>query len=81
VHDQVRRYVEGAAAAVFVIVWATLGFEVALFAALAGAAASQWRRLTLPRRTPAPRRRRIADGDDLPLVPDDPSLILTPAEL
>ncbi len=80
-NEQVRRYVEGAAAAGFVIVWAALGFETALFAAIAAAAASQARRLTVPKRTSDTPRRRRAPVDELPLVPDDPSLILTPAEL
>ena len=37
-HDHVRRYLDGAAAAAFVVVWTTLGFETALLAALAAVA-------------------------------------------
>jgi hypothetical protein len=80
VHDYVRRYLDGAAAAGFVVVWTTLGFEIALFAALAAVAATQSPRLAKLRRTPPPRSRR-APVDEYQLVPDDPSLILTPAEL
>jgi hypothetical protein len=82
VHEHVRRYLDGAAAAAFVVVWAALGFEIALLAAAAALAAAHWRRLTItvPRRPKAPRRRR-EPVEPLPLVPDDPSLILTPAEL
>ena len=80
VHDYARRYLDGAAAAGFVVVWTTLGFETALLAALAAVAATHAPRLAKLRRTPPPRRRRPA-VDEYQLVPDDPSLILTPAEL
>jgi hypothetical protein len=80
VHEQVRRYLDGAAAAAFVIVWATLGFEIALLAALAAVGAAYAPRLATLRRTPPPRPRRVP-ADEYSLVPDDPSLILTPAEL
>jgi hypothetical protein len=83
VHDYVRRYLDGAAAAGFVVVWTTLGFEIALLATLAALAAVHAPRLATlkPRRTSSPRRPRRAAADDYELVPDDPSLILTPAEL
>jgi hypothetical protein len=80
VHDHVRRYLDGAAAAGFVVLWATLGFETALFAALAAVAAVHAPRLAKLRQTPPPRQRRTP-ADDYQLVPDEPSLILTPAEL
>lgn len=79
-HDHVRRYLDGAAAAGFVVVWATLGFEIALFAALAAVAAVHAPRLAKLRPTPPPRPRR-APAAEYQLVPDEPSLILTPAEL
>jgi len=82
VHAEIRRYLDGAAAAGFVIVWTTLGFETALFAALAAIAVVQAPRLaTLKLRRPAPPRPRRTAVEDYQLVPDDPSLILTPAEL
>jgi hypothetical protein len=80
VNAEIRRYVDGAAAAGFVVVWTTLGFETALLAALAAVAAVHAPRLLKLRQTPAPRPRR-APADEYQLVPDEPSLILTPAEL
>ncbi len=76
---EIRRYVDGAAAAGFVVVWTTLGFETALFAALAAVAVVHAPRLAKLRQTP-PRPRRTP-VDEYQLVPDEPSLILTPAEL
>jgi hypothetical protein len=80
VHAEIRRYLGGAAAAGFVVVWTTLGFETALFAALAAVAVIQSPRLMKLRQAPQPRPRSIK-VDEYQLVPDDPSLILTPAEL
>ena len=79
-HAEIRRYLRGAAAAGFVVVWTALGFETALFAALAAVAVIEAPRLAKLRRTSQPRPRSI-DVDEYQLVPDDPSLILTPAEL
>lgn len=79
-HAEIRRYLGGAAAAGFVVVWTTLGFETALFAALAAVAVVQAPRLAKLRQTPQARPRSI-NVDEYQLVPDDPSLILTPAEL
>lgn len=81
-HDYVRRYLDGAAAAGFVVIWTTLGFEIALLALVAALAAVHAPRLTaLKLRRTAPPRPRRAPVDEYQLVPDDPSLILTPAEL
>jgi len=80
VHAEIRRYLGGAAAAGFVVVWTTVGFETALFAALAAVAVIQAPRLAKLRQTTQPRPRSI-NVDEYQLVPDDPSLILTPAEL
>lgn len=77
---EIRRYFDGAAAAGFVVVWTTLGFETALLAALAAVAAVHGPRLAKLRPAPPPRRRRTP-VDEYQLVPDEPSLILTPAEL
>ena len=79
-HAEIRRYLGGAAAAGFVVVWTTLGLETALLAALAAVAVIQAPRLAKLRQTQPPRPRSI-NVDDYQLVPDDPSLILTPAEL
>jgi len=82
VHDYVRRYLDGAAAAGFVVVWTAIGFETALLAALAAVAAVHAPRLAaLKLRRAAPPRQRRSPTDEYQLVPDDPSLILTPAEL
>jgi hypothetical protein len=80
VNAEIRRYLDGAAAAGFVVVWTTLGFETALFAALAAAAVVHAPRLAKLRQTSPPRPRRT-QSDEYQLVPDEPSLILTPAEL
>jgi hypothetical protein len=80
VNADIRRYLDGAAAAGFVVVWTTLGFETALFATLAAIAVIHAPRLAKLRQTTQPRPRSI-NADEYQLVPDDPSLILTPAEL
>jgi hypothetical protein len=69
----------------FVVVWATLGATVAVLALLACVAAANVHRLgAAPRRKPIHERRRtvaarpLRDEDERhPLVPDDPSLIIT----
>jgi hypothetical protein len=80
VNAEIRRYLDGAAAAGFVVVWTTLGFETALFAALAAVAVVHAPRLAKLRQT-QPSRPRRTPVDEYQLVPDEPSLILTPAEL
>lgn len=81
--EQLDRYARGAGGAAFIVVWATLGLEIALFALVGAvvAAALPWLRgiLVRTRRTPQPRRGRRRGN--LPLVPDEPSLVLTVADL
>jgi hypothetical protein len=75
----------GALGFAFVVVWATLGATDAVLAVLACLAAANVHRLgSAPRRKPMHQRRptitarRLHDEDERhPLVPDDPSLIIT----
>jgi hypothetical protein len=89
--QQVRRYVLGAAGAGFVLIWTTLGSTTAIVAMVAALVAMNSQRLIgivgYRRQRPLPSRQRPAmrvrplreEGDDeLPLVPDDPSLIISP---
>jgi hypothetical protein len=78
----------GALGFAFVVVWATLGATDAVLAVLACLAAANLHRLReSPRRRPARERRpaistrplRDEDDERHPLVPDDPSLIITPS--
>jgi hypothetical protein len=88
--QQVRRYVFGAAGAGFVLVWTTLGSTTAILAVVAALVVTNSQRLIgiaqyrrqrpLPsRQRPALRARPLREGgdDELPLVPDDPSLIIS----
>jgi hypothetical protein len=88
--QQVRRYVFGAAGGGFVLIWATLGSTTAILAVVAALVAMNSQRLTgiahyrrqrpLPsRQRPVLRARPLRDEgyDELPLVPDDPSLIIS----
>jgi hypothetical protein len=88
--QHLQRYALGVGGASFVIVWTTLGWKTALFAAVCAVVAANWQRLAgvvQDRRSrPLPVRHRTAlrarplreEGDDeLPLVPDEPSLILS----
>ena len=88
--QQVRRYVLGAAGAGFVLVWTTLGSTTAILALLAALVATNSQRLIgiaqyrrqrpLPsRQRPVLRARPLRDEsyDELPLVPDDPSLVIS----
>jgi len=88
--QQVRRYVFGAAGAGFVLVWTTLGSTTAILAVVAALVATNSQRLigiaTYRRQRPLPSRQRPVlrarplreEGyDELPLVPDDPSLIIS----
>jgi hypothetical protein len=87
--QQVRRYVFGAAGGGFVLIWATLGSTTAILAVVAALVAMNSQRLTgiahYRRQRPLPSRQRPAlrarplreEGDELPLVPDDPSLIIS----
>jgi hypothetical protein len=87
--QQVRRYVFGAAGAGFVLVWTTLGSTTAILALVAALVATNSQRLIgiaqYRRQRPLPSRQRPVlrarplreEGDELPLVPDDPSLIIS----
>jgi hypothetical protein len=86
VEQQVRSYLYGVVGFAFVITWATLGATTAILAALACVAGLNANRLASigrpshdVRPRPAIRARPLPDEDNerLPLVPDDPSLILT----
>lgn len=81
-HDDLARYVRAFAGAGFVVVWMTLGVGTAVFAAIAAVIAARAPRLVLLAcaRRARPRRRPRPAGDPLPLVPDEPSLILTAAD-
>jgi hypothetical protein len=87
--QQVQRYVIGAAGAGFVLVWTTLGLRPAILSVVAALAAANYQRLTvlsrgrrrsrsLSRQRPTIRGQRLRDEryDPLPMVPDEPSLII-----
>ena len=88
--QRVRQYVFGAAGAGFVLVWTTLGLTTAILAVVAALVAMNSQRLIgiaqyrrprpLPsRQRPVMRARPLREEgyDELPLVPDDPSLIIS----
>ena len=87
--QQVRRYVFGAAGAGLVLVWTTLGSTSAILALVAALVATNSQRLigmvhSRQQRPLPPRQRSVLrarplreEGDELPLVPDDPSLIIS----
>ena len=88
--QQARQYVFGAAGAAFVLIWTTLGLETAVLAAVGALLATNSQRLIgivrgrrrrpLPsRQRPALRTRPLREESDegLPLVPDEPSLIIS----
>jgi hypothetical protein len=87
--QQVRRYVFGAAGAGFVLIWTTLGSTTAVLAIVGALVATNSHRLIgiahYRRQRPLPSRQRPAmrarplreEGDELPLVPDEPSLIIS----
>jgi hypothetical protein len=88
--QHVHRYVVGAAGAGFVIVWTTLGLKTAVLAAVCALVSANWRRLAgiaqhrlarpVPhRQRPAIRTRPLREeyDDELPLVPDEPSLVIS----
>ena len=87
--QQALRYVLGAAGAGFVLTWATLGSTTAILALLAALVAANYPRLIgirAGRRQPPPHSRRRPEirarpqraetDNDLPMVPDEPSLII-----
>jgi len=88
--QHLQRYALGVGGAGFVIVWTTLGWKTALLAAVCAVVAANWQRLAgvvQDRRSrPLPVRQRTAlrarplreeGGDELPLVPDEPSLVIS----
>jgi len=83
--QQVQRYVIGAAGAGFVLVWTTLGLRPAVLSVVAALAAANYQRLTgFSRASRRSRQRQTIGGqrlrderyDPLPMVPDEPSLIV-----
>jgi hypothetical protein len=81
VDDQLRRYFLGLVGFAFVVTWATLGAVIAVLAVVACAALVAGPKQLGRRRRPArprPIRSRplLDEGESLPLVPDEPSLIL-----
>jgi hypothetical protein len=86
--EQIQRYAFGAAGASFVLIWTTLGLTTASLALTAALAATNYQRLisiTPSRRQhPArPQQRQTTrvrtlreENDALPMVPDEPSLII-----
>ena len=86
--QQVRQYVFGVAGAGFVLIWTTMGLTTAVLAVAGAFVATNSQRLIetgrYRRRRPLRLRQRPAlrarplreEGDELPLVPDDPSLII-----
>ncbi len=87
--QQVQRYVFGAAGAGFVLIWTTLGLRTAILAAVGALIATNYQRLIgiargrrqRPARSlqrPAMRVRSLREesADALPMVPDEPSLII-----
>ena len=85
--QQVRQYVLGAAGAAFVLVWMTLGVETAVLAAAGAVLATNFQRLLGAARDrrarPVPSRQRPAlrarplREEGLPLVPDEPSRVIS----
>ncbi len=81
-HNGYARACRAVAGGGFIVLWMTLGILDALLVLVGAVVAAEFPRLWslvsgTPRRTPPRRLRR----EDLPLVPDDPSLVLTTAEL
>jgi hypothetical protein len=87
--QQIRRYVFGAAGAGFVLIWTTLGLRTATLSVVGALVAANYQRLIgivggrrqLPSRSrqrPAMRVRSLREESDdaLPMVPDEPSLII-----
>jgi hypothetical protein len=86
--QQARRYVFGAAGAGFALIWTTLGLRPAILAVVGALVATNYQRLIriarAGRQRPARSRQRPAlrvrslreESEALPLVPDEPSLII-----
>jgi hypothetical protein len=86
--QQVRQYVFGAAGAGFALIWTTLGLRPAILAVVGALVATNYQRLLRiargRRQRPARSRQRQAmrvrplreESNALPMVPDEPSLII-----
>lgn len=86
--QQVRRYVFGAAGAGFVLIWATLGLRTAVLSVVGAYVAmnhqrllgiARGRRQPRSRQRPAMRARSLREESDdpMPMVPDEPSLVIS----
>lgn len=81
--QQVQRYMLGAAGAGLVLVWTTLGLTTAVLAVLGALAAANAQQLIglagsrRRRQTVRVRPLRAERDDELPLVPDEPSLVIS----
>jgi hypothetical protein len=81
VDEQLHRYFMGLIAFAFVVTWTTIGLVTAVLAVVACAALvagpQQLQRRRRPARPRPVRARPLMDeAESLPLVPDEPSLIL-----
>ena len=87
--QQVQRYVFGVAGAGFVLIWTSLGLRTAILAAVGALVATNYQRLieiararrqrrARSRQRPAVRVQSLREESDdaLPMVPDEPSLII-----
>lgn len=81
-HNEYARACRAVAGGGFIVLWMTLGLVNAVLVLVGAVLAAELPRLSVivsgKRVRTAPRRGR---ADNLPLVPDDPSLVLTIAEL
>lgn len=86
--QQIQRYAFGAASAGFVLIWTTLGLKTASLVMLGALLATNYHRLSgiargrrqrraRPRQRPAMQARPLREEvEALPMVPDEPSLII-----
>ena len=79
--EQIDRYARAAAGAALVVIWTTVGFEAVVLAAVAAVAAAELPRVRRLLTARQPKRRAPRVREALPLVPDEPSLVLTVSEM